>query len=110
MFHLVKLQSGLHPLMSVNMRQAAAVVQITIADLKLKACKAMGLEEGDVRIWDYWSLQRHALLEKRMDDTAQAAKIYDSQDIFLEERVRGMQCSVTSDHPDTTECIATCLR
>lgn len=64
------------------------LTQITIADLKFKACKALGLEEGDVRIWDYWNMGRHALLESRMDETAQAAKIFDNQDIFLEEKVR----------------------
>ena len=61
--------------------------QMSISDLKLKACKAMGLEEGDVRIWDYWNLARHALLESRLDDTAQAAKLFDNQDILLEEKV-----------------------
>jgi hypothetical protein len=60
---------------------------MSISDLKLKACKAMGLEEGDVRIWDYWNLSRHALLESRLDDTAQAAKLFDNQDILLEEKV-----------------------
>ena len=61
--------------------------QISIGDLKLRACKAMGLEEGDVRIWDYWNESRHASLEGRLDDTAQAAKLFDSQDILLEEKV-----------------------
>jgi hypothetical protein len=61
---------------------------MSISDLKLKACKAMGLEEGDVRMWDYWNLSRHALLEGRLDDSAQAAKLFDNQDILLEEKVR----------------------
>lgn len=61
--------------------------QISIGDLKLRACKAMGLEEGDVRIWDYWNESRHAPLEGRLDDSAQAAKLFDSQDILLEEKV-----------------------
>ena len=61
--------------------------QISIGDLKLRACKALGLEEGDVRIWDYWNESRHAPLEGRLDDSAQAAKLFDSQDILLEEKV-----------------------
>jgi hypothetical protein len=60
---------------------------MSVSDLKLKACKAMGLEEGDVRIWDFWNKSRHALLEGRLDDSAQAAKLFDNQDILLEEKV-----------------------
>lgn len=61
--------------------------QMTVADLKLKACNALGLEEGDCRIWDYWNQNRHALLEDKLDETAGAAKIFDNQDVMLEEKV-----------------------
>ena len=40
-----------------------------------------------MRIWDYWNESRHAPLEGRLDETAQAAKLFDSQDILLEEKV-----------------------
>ncbi len=56
--------------------------------MKLKACQALGLEEGDVRIWDYWNKARHTLLEDKMDESAADVKLYDNQDILLEEKVK----------------------
>lgn len=91
---------GAHPVLNLSLSHCGkrGTLQISIGDLKLRACKAMGLEEGDVRIWDYWNESRHAPLEGRLDDSAQAAKLFDSQDILLEEKVKGDVASAAIFH------------
>lgn len=41
--------------------------QATVADLKEKACKAVGAEEVDVRMWEYFQGTQTSNLEESLD-------------------------------------------
>jgi len=58
----------------------------TIKDVKANICREMGLEDSKVRLWDYFNNRPYALLEKSLDKTLEACRIFDKNPLLLEEQ------------------------
>ena len=63
------------------------------SELKTKACQLMGLDEQDVRMWDYYMDNLYANLEEQLDDSVEGPVniLNDKQAILLEEKVHLLQ-------------------
>ncbi len=57
----------------------------TIGYLKKIMCARVGLNENDVRIWDFHAMNRYKLLED-MDAKLESSQIIDGQPMLLEEK------------------------
>jgi len=67
--------------MEVNESKTTAV-----KDFKQSACREMGLDPEKTRIWDYFNQRNYALLEKNSDKTLESCRIFDQNQILLEEQ------------------------
>lgn len=68
--------------------------EATVGHVKAQLCKRFGLDEEEVRMWDYYHGSKYALLEQA-DITLESARIMNEQKILLEEK--------TNEQVDDTE-------
>lgn len=66
-------------------------MQGTYGDIKKAGCDALGLEEVDVRLWDFFNRKKYGQysLDSKLDESLESgssASMIDGQDILLEEK------------------------
>lgn len=58
----------------------------TVEAFKKRACEEMSLDADKVRIWDYFNKRKYANLEDSITKSLDDCRIYDANDILLEEQ------------------------
>mmetsp|Transcript_30500 Transcript_30500/g.55691 ORF Transcript_30500/g.55691 Transcript_30500/m.55691 type:complete len:937 (+) Transcript_30500:223-3033(+) len=58
----------------------------TVEVFKKKACEEFKLEYSKVRIWDYFKMRKQANLEQSLTSSLEDSRIFDDNDILLEEQ------------------------
>ena len=61
-----------------------------MSELKQKLCALFELEDGDVRLWDFYRGEYYEKLEDKLDLTLEVAKLLPKQQVMLEEKVRSV--------------------
>lgn len=59
----------------------------TVEAFKKRACQELGLDASKVRMWDYFNKRRYANLEESLQKSLDNCRIYDANDMFLEEQL-----------------------